>query len=883
MHRLHFSVQEALRQWVTWVARRPWLTLVTVTLMALGGLVHGLTYLTVDTEARNMIDGSLRYRQVHQSYLKAFDQTRDSIAIIVRADTLETADSATRSLVQALRDRPDQFNNVFSSAVEPFLRRNGLLFLSVTELEDLSYRLGEATPFLQRLVEDPTPTGLFKPLKGALEREFEPQVLIGLFEELALTGEAALRQSETEGTRALSWARVFDPGDRRDADGKVMRVISANPAQDFRSLNPTKKVEATLRGLFETVAAETTGPVQFALTGDAILRSQELKSVSNGIGLSTALSLVLVAVILAFGLRSFSLVSGALLSLFLGLFLTFGFASIAIGSLNLVSIAFTVLFIGLGIDFAIHLALSYWDERRRGYDHIPGLQAGMTEIGLALTLCAPTTALTFYAFVPTAFTGIAQLGVISGTGVFIAFFTAITVIPAWLSLLKPRPKRRRSPPAPENGRRFQVVSRPLAVGGLILGAAAIPWADDARFDADPMNLRDPDSPAVQAFQLLFKKDSTVPYTLQYLADDLSAAQEKGQTFKALDAVREVVTLASFVPKDQDFKLFELDYLAGSLGIVFNTQAEPTTDAAAHRAAINAFIDTAEGMLNGETPAGDAALVAPGPFERSLTDLVAVLRRVVTADDVVLARFADLTFRHLDSHLALLETQLSVGPVALSDVPESLRQLYLADDGRARVQIYPAYDVQTDAGRARFVDEVVAVEEDVTGSAKIVLYAARYVSEAMLQATATAGVLAALILWGVLRQVGTVFLILLPLVLAGILTLAAGSLLNMPFNFANVIVLPLLIGLGVDSGIHFVLRARASGGPFAAVQTSTPRAVLLSALTTIGSFGTLALSDHRGTASMGILLTIAISMTLLCTLIVLPGLWSLRHNGRLNLG
>ncbi|WP_201152913.1 MMPL family transporter [Rhodothalassium salexigens] len=867
-----------LRAWVALCVRRPRLVLALVTAVALAGLAHGIAFISIDTEARNMIDGDLRYRRVHQEYLEAFGQSRDSIAVIVRAETTETADEATRRLVEAMRARPDTFDTVFASAVEPYLRDNGLLFLSVTELEDLSGRLSDATPFLERLMADPTLTGLFKPMKGALERDFEPQVLIGLFDELSVTADAALADAgEAGGTaRALSWARVFDPDGQITGQGPVMRVITANPRQDFRSLNPTKRVEATLDTLFDEVRGVVAGPVAFAVTGDAVLRGQELKSVSSGIGLSTVLSLVLVAVILAVGLRSWALVGGALLSLFLGLFLTFGFASVAVGSLNLVSIAFTVLFIGLGIDFAIHLALSFWDERRRGQPVDRSLDGAMNEIGLALVLCAPTTALTFYAFIPTAFTGIAQLGIISGTGVFIAFFTAVTVIPAWLALVNPSPRRLKRDPHPAFQRRFAKVTRPMALIALALGAVAIPWADDARFNADPMTLRDPDSPAVRAFQLLFEKDNTVPYTLQYLAGDLGAAQDKAELFERLPAVRQALTLASFVPKDQSFKMTELDYLAGQLAIAFQTEPEPTTDPDSHRAAIADFIAAGRVMLDGKRAEAEPSLLRPGPFEASLSRLIDRMARMVAADDATLARFEALVMRHLDDHLGLLERQVAVAPVGLDDVPQTLRRLYMTDDGRARVQIYPRYNVAEEAGRARFVDEVVAVEENVTGSAKTVLYAARYVSEAMVQATATAAVVAAAILWIALRRLTTVALILLPLVLAGILTMAASTLLGMPFNFANVIVLPLLIGLGVDSGIHFVLRARAGGGPLSAVATSTPRAVSLSALTTIGSFGTLALNDHRGTASMGILLTIAIGLTLVCTLVVLPGLWSLRH-------
>ncbi|MGF1607259.1 MAG: MMPL family transporter [Rhodothalassiaceae bacterium] len=853
-------LQRALRAWVQAMAARPRMALLGLTLLAAAGVWHAATYLTIDTEASNMLDANLRYRQNMQEYLSTFDQAKGSVALLVRARTAEAADTASLKLVTALQARQDLFDRVFAPTVNPYLRRHGLLFLSIDELDDVSRRLSEATPFLERMAADPSLKGLFRPLAGALEGGFETEVLTGLMRQLADSAETTLQGQPLP----LSWAEVFRPN---EAEVPIQRVITVVPAQDFRSLNPAKAAVAEIQRLWDSLQPSLGEPAQLAITGDVVLRSEELASVSAGIGLSTLLSLLLVAAILSFGLRAWQLVSAALLSLFLGLFLTLGFASVSVGELNLVSIAFAVLFIGLGIDFAIHLALSYQEARREGQDHGGALTGAVHEIGLALSLCAPTTALTFYAFVPTPFVGMAQLGVISGTGVFIAFVTAITVIPAWLSLFPP-PVRRKRPTPPQRLGKFRRLSPPVAVLGLLAGFVAVPWLDEVRFDADPMNLRDPMSPSVQAFQLLFDDERTQPYTLEYVASDLGAAQRLAEAFKQLPEVGRTVTLASYVPTNQDIKLAELDFLAGQLAFVFQAEPDPTVDPAQKRAAVRRFLDALDARMGA---GGDAAFrVQAERLAERLTALLAKDR---------LDAFETAVFTYWPDQLDSLQRQLSVGAVSLEDVPDSLRRLYLAPDGRARVQIYPAVAVQQDRARARFVEAVAARERDVTGPAVAVLSAGRYVSQSMVQATALAAVMAFALLWLALKRIGTVMLILVPLALAAVLTLALSVWIGMPFNFANVIVLPLLIGLGVDSGIHFVLRAQAGGDPFAAVNTSTPKAVLMSALTTMGSFGTLMLNEHRGTASMGVLLTIAIGFTLICTLVVLPGLWSLLNQRR----
>ena len=221
----------------------------------------------------------------------------------------------------------------------------------------------------------------------------------------------------------------------------------------------------------------------------------------------------------------------------------------------------------------------------------------------------------------------------------------------------------------------------------------------------------------------------------------------------------------------------------------------------------------------------------------------------------------------------LKTALQAEPFVLTDVPLDLRERYLASNGVARVEVTPAFSVETNADLLRFIQAVQAIAPDATGSPVVILEASRAVVDAILQAVITAGVLIVLLLAAVLRNVRDTLLVFYPLVLAVLFTITVAVIFDLAFNFANVIVLPLLMGLGVASGIHMVIRARGDSGSVSLLRTSTPRAVTFSALTTILSFGSLAVSGHRGTASMGILLMIAIGFTLLGSLVALPAMMS----------
>ena len=224
------------------------------------------------------------------------------------------------------------------------------------------------------------------------------------------------------------------------------------------------------------------------------------------------------------------------------------------------------------------------------------------------------------------------------------------------------------------------------------------------------------------------------------------------------------------------------------------------------------------------------------------------------------------------HAAPLATSLEAGEITRDDLPADLVKQWVSTDGHYRVTVFPRENLNDQAAMRRFVTAVHTVAPDAIGFPVIYLEAGDAVVKAFKQAFLMALVAVTVLLLILLRPKADTILVLTPLLLAGVLTGAASVVLDIPFNFANVIALPLLLGVGVDSGIHMVHRMRAA--PPASgqmLETSTARAVLYSSLTTICSFGNLAVSPHRGMASMGALLTIGIGFTLLCTLVVLPAL------------
>ncbi len=861
-----------LGAWVGWSVRHARLVVAGAALITIALAYYTWTHLSINTDTDQMIDPDLPFRQVYENFNQTFPQLANSFLMVVDAATPEEADAVARHLVAELHGRDELVMNAYAPGTGDFFDRHGFLYLDLDELYALTDSLADAEPVLAGLAQDTSLRGLSDVLVLALDDATKnndpPERLARVLADLTPSAQAA-----AAGTiRLLSWQELFQDDETDILEGR-RRVVMVQPVLDFTSFTPAKAALAEARRLGEAAEAATPG-LTVRLTGKMAIRAEELKSVSEGAKISGIVSFLLVTLILGFGIRSLRLVLAALTTLAIGLVWTASFALAAIGYFNVISIAFAVLFIGLGIDFAIHFVLRYREEIWAGHDSDEALSRTARGVGLPLALAAPTTAIAFYAFAPTAYAGLAQLGIISGTGMFISLFTSLTILPALMTLM---PLKHSSAPVASGGnpvgRLIARHARAFSIAGFIAGAIALVAVPQISFDYDPIKLKDPETESVQAFQDLLAREDSSPYAAQIMAADMAEAAALKSRLEALDSVGRVVTLASYVPGGQAEKLevlFDTSIFMTPVLMPLESAAPPTAEE--QRRALGDLIAGLEALEGANL---DAALLdSARPLRLALAQVMAAGEegeREDGAEDAI-ERLEDGLLGLFPQVLNRLRRGFATPGVTLADLPADIRTRYEAADGSIRVEVYPRANLGDQVALTRFIDEVSALHSDVTGNAVQVKRAGEIVIDAMQQATATAAVLIILFLLLLFRAARDVALILSPVMLAAAMTAAATVWLNIPFNFANVIVLPLLIGLGVDAGIHLVMRAREeSKGSRQILETSTPRAVLLSALTTVGSFGSLALSSHRGTASMGELLTISVFLTLACTLLVLPGL------------
>lgn len=846
---------DAVARWVDACQRRASLVLVVVLLISVAAAAYLASHLRIDTDTEDMLSADLAFRQNAIKLDAAFPQLDDTLLIVLEAPNADAADDGVRRLVDAMRAKPDVFENVFSPEADTFLRKHGMLYLDADELETLSARLAAAQPFLGTLWQQPNLAGLGDML-ALLSEAGEGATLDEAASVLGRMADVATKVRNGN-DRALIWSDVI-LGRSDTQVVPVRRLIQTRPSLDYGSLHPASRASEAIHDIAEEQGLTGDG-FRIRLTGAAALESDELKSVEVGMGLAGIISASIVIAVLLIGLRSPGVMVSLFVTLLTGLLWTAAFAILALGSLNLISVAFAVLFVGLSVDFGIHFALraSEYSDAKESWGE--ALSEGGRSVGGSLAVCAVTTAIAFFSFLPTSYVGLAELGLIAGVGMFVALFCNLTVLPAFLRLLVRRPpgfgerNRAQKPAVKRRG-----AARAIVIIGMLSAVVSGWFASGARFDFDPMNLKDPTAPSVETLFDLMEDGTVHPYSAEVLVKGERAAEKLITGLQALPVVDRVASIDGLIPTDQDIKLTMIDRMALFLGPAFYAPMGTVDLGNDELSAALGSVQKNLQAIKGHPVLGEAA-------DRLASALDGI--DVEMAFDINQA-----LFRYLPGRLDDLAAALDAGHVDIGSLPEELSRRYVSADGQVRLDIIPKDDLRDPVKLRRYVAAVQSVAPNATGAPIVIVEAGRAVLDAfgMALMVSLAGV--SFVLWLVLRRIGDVLLIFVPVCVAALWTLAVSSLADIPFNFANVIVLPLLFGLSVDFGVHIVMRQRGSAKE--AMATTTPRAVMLSALTTLGSFGSIMLSGHPGTASMGLLLSIAISLSLIAILVLLPALMQL---------
>ena len=840
--------------------RFPWPIIVLALVAAASAAVYSARHFALNTDVNNLISRELDWRQREAEFEKAFPGHFGSTLVVIDAPTAEYASRAAAELGTKLKAQPQLFRSVNDIGGSEFFARNGLLYRPTEDVASFAKGLGQAAPLVGTLVGDPSLRGLTRTLSLGL---------IGVQSKLttldALARPLSMASTTIEGVLAgrpasFSWQAMLNGQDPGPAD--LRRLIEVRPVLDFSALQPGQVSSKAIRQAASDLQLDKKYQARVRLTGSVPMADEEFATVQDG-ALENAIGTVItVLVILWLALKSARLIVAVFINLVVGLALTAAFGLMMVGALNMISVAFAVLFVGLGVDFGIQFSVRYRAERHDVPELAPALVQAAEKIGVPLTLAAAAVAAGFLSFLPTDYRGVSELGQIAGVGMLIAYVTSITLLPGLITVLNPTGEAEPigySALAPID-RFLQVHRVPVIVGTLAVAVLGAPLLYYLTFDFDPIHLRSPKTESISTLLALGGDPQAGSNSVNIITASLDEATSAADRLRTLPQVLEVKTLLSFVPQDQDKKLGLIRDLNRQLGPALQKpgSSKPPTDAD-NIAALNGMADQLNKIAGNTTGAGaDAA-------KRLAADAV----KLAQANEETRARAQNAFIAPLETGIAQLRGFLTAQQISRDNLPAALKQLWVTPDGRARVEVAPKGDTNDTEVLRSFARAVLAVYPNATGGPISILESSRTVVRAFLEAGFYALVSIAILLWIVLRRFGDVLLTLVPLLLAGVVTLEICVLIDMPLNFANIIALPLLLGLGVAFKIYYILAWRS--GRTNLLQSSLTRAVIWSALTTATAFGSLWLSQHPGTSSMGKLLALSLACTLAAAVLFQPAL------------
>ena len=819
--------------------------------------VAGHFSMTTDTDA--LLSHNIAWRQRQNAFNAAFPQNGSDLVVVVDGQTPELSEDGAARLAASLRVETGLFHSVERPDAGSFWTHNGLLFAPSGKIKSVIAQLVKMQPFLGSMAQDPSLRGLANTLSLSLQGVNAGQgasdALRTPVRELAGGLDNLLHNKPV----FFSWRNLITgkAPDRRE----LRHIILVDPVLDYAQLQPGRLPVDAVRAAAARLHLNSSRGVRVRVTGQVALADDEFATLTQGAVLIACVATCAIILMLWFAVRSPWLIASILVTMFGGLLVATAVGLALFHRFNVISVAFIPLFVGMGMDLGIQFSVRYRAERACGLNVRSALIETGHTMGRSLALAAAAIGLGFLAFAPTPYYGVSQLGVIAGVGMFAALILNLTVLPALIALTR-APGAPIRPPDEWLARidHYVPAHRRLVVG---LGAAAavfcvalLPWL---RFDFNPMHLRNPRAQSVATLIDLMKDPNRSPNTVEVIRPTLAAADRVALTFRRNPLVYGARTLSSFIPGHQREKMTLIGDAANLLDLTLDPIGvmPAPTDSQVVRSLIRAADKLRHVRTEDTSFRADAGRLA-NEFD-DLARSTAATR--ATAAQMLIPGFLNTFHRIRD----LLHPR----PVNIHTLPPQLRRQWETPDGRARVSILPKGDSNDDAVLRKFVAAAVEIAPDATGTAIYIQAYARAVVDAFVEAGALSFVIICCLLLLALRRVRDVAITMAPIVLTGLLTMGTCLLIRQPLNYANIIALPLLFGIGVAFHIYFVMSWRAGGANL--LTSSLARGVFFSALATATGFGSLWASSDPGTASMGKLLMISLIWTLTSALLFQPAL------------
>ncbi len=861
------------------VVRFPVATVTVAVALACAAMLLSATRLTFRTSRLDLLNPQSDYNRLWLEYINEFGEDDDAVVVVEGAGRDQVV-PVLQDISHALARQDRLFHAVLHEVDLGKIRSKGLHYLSQEELVGLDHFLSEVGPIVHgnwamlnlgrmtdalcaRLNNESRNPAAARPDTDAETERFSASVL-------AAIGQGGRYQSPWP-AMPQSFATLSELSGEYllTKEGKlgfvILRLAKGN--EEF-----ARAAEATdaLRDLIAQMAIRHP-ETKIGLTGLPIMENDEMRASESSMMWASAVSMIGVGLLFVAGFGGIRHALLANLVLLIGMAWSFGYVTLAVGHLNILSISFTVTLIGVGIDYGVYYAARYLQKRNERMTCHDALICTSLEVGPAILTGAVTTAIAFFAAGLTSFTGIAELGVIAGGGILLCALAELVVLPAAICLVDGSGYGKRMPEAlPVHTMIAPLFKMPrlllavTSVGTIVIASGVTQlWYDHNLLNMQPVGL---ESVELER-RLLAESNQSVWYALS-IADSREELLRRKAEFLKLGSVERTEEIVSLLPADHDAKRPLIERIRQRLEAL--PERPPLIP-----------VDSPE-ELGRRMAQAQELLAARSTRSRVAADLDQTrdkLRRMPLKECYELvSQFQQHMAGDLLSRLYVLKSMANPEPPKLGDLPENLTSRFVGAHGLHLLKIYGRGNIWDMDALATFVHDVRSVDPRATGNPLQAHEASLEMKHSYEKAALYAFAVILVVLLFDFRSIRYTLIAMLPLGIGLLQTFGLLGLLNIPLNPANMIALPLLLGIGVDEGVHIVHDFLDQKGKRYKISQSTAVAVLVDSLTTIVGFGSLMIASHQGLQSLGRVMTLGVTFSLFTSIIMLPAFftWITRH-------
>ena len=792
-----------------------------------------ISNLKVNTSTDSLINKNLDFKKNQKKLKDSFKVLNNNILIRIKGKNYDEVKLASEKLIKKLNNL-DGLSFIFSPNLDKNLKKNFFLFLNDAEKETLIQKLYESQPFLSQINN-------------------HEDKLEGFNNILDLTLKSDSKEDKNKFSTIF---KVFNESLSLKKKVEWTNILSSQNNEFFILFGLSEKFlkKNSFKVIYDFLTnfkSDQKIGIEIDYTGGLLIDYEEVASVSSGASLSGLLSFILVAILLWFAFKDLYLLLSIVLTIILGLVITIGITTLVIGSLNLISVTFAVLFIGLSVDYGIQICSRIKEKSFLKKNIIKEKSKIVESIGRILLIASIPSIVGFLSFIPTNYVGLSELGIISAIGLLVGLILNIFFLPCLLGLIL---KKKKLNFISLNSKRYENFlfqkKNQILIIFFIITIYSILNLSKITFDSDALNLKDQDLQSVKLAKELIENNPTSDYVASVIF-----TEKEFKKFKDDHPIFQNDIVSGYFSYKKIFEKYESDDLDYLKFLLSNKKFERPSDGIDQFTRFNLLLD--------EYIKGDFGQVSF--YAKLLKDNIAISQ----SNEISYLEIKEILFENFDDLISFVLNLGLIPDNLYEQIPENFSQRYLSGNNLYRIEIFPSRDLSKPEDLKKFVTIVESFFPSATGMPVVQYNAGKIVVGSFKKALLISLLFLIVFLFFIFKKLNYVLLCICSLFCAFILTIFLMIILKLNFNFANMIAIPLLFSLGVSYPIYFIKRFGELGDFKKIFSSNTPSAILFSGLTTIFSFSTLYLSSHNGTSSMGLLLFISLSNTLVTSLILLP--------------